>query len=79
MHLIGIISVGFLILYMVLFVRSCKDDRFNWVILLWTFAIGVPRVVFWLLIFADSIFMRKIYAMALTITTVIEVGIFIGN
>ena len=79
MHLIGIISVGFLILYMVLFVRSCQDDKFNWVILLWTFCIGVPRVVFWLLIFADSIFMRKVYAMALTITTVIEVGIFIGN
>ena len=79
MHMIGVISVGFLILYMVLFVRSCEADRFNWVILLWTFVIGVPRVVFWLLIFADSINMRKIYAMALVVTTVIEAGIFIGN
>ena len=79
MHIIGVISVGFLILYMVLFVRSSQADKFNWVILLWTFVIGLPRVVFWLLIFADSIFMRKIYAMALTITTLIEVGIFIGN
>ena len=43
--LTGLVNLGLFIYYFVLFVRSCKEDKFNWVILIWTFIIGLLRVI----------------------------------
>ena len=79
MHLTGPISIGFLAFYMTLFIRSSEANSFNWVILIWTFVIGLPRVLFYFMLCCDSLKNRKTYAMVLTGTTLIEIIIYVVN
>ena len=79
MHLTGPISIGLFAFYMTLFVRSAHADQFNWVILFWTFVIGLPRIIFYFLLFADTLFRRKIYASVLALTAFVEGIIYIVN
>lgn len=46
-------------------------------ILLWTFLIGLPRVVLYFMTFNDSIFRRRIYATVMTGTTALQFLIFV--
>jgi len=68
-NFVGLISAGLLVYYFALMVLSAQADRFNWLILLWIFAIGFPRVVLYFMTFNDSIFRRRIYATTMTATT----------
>ena len=79
MHLTGPISMAFFAYYFTLFVKSIQRDEFDWVILIWVFVIGLPRVVCYFFLFADSIFRRKIYALCLAGTTALQLFIFILN
>ena len=79
MHCTGPISIGMFAYYMTLFINSSENDQFNWVILVWTFLIGLPRMIFYFCLFADSIFRRKLYAMVLAGTTLLELLIYVVN
>ena len=72
MHVTGLVSAGLLVYYFVLFVTSIANDNFNWRILLWVFAIGFPRVVFYFMIFADTIYRRRMHATTLVATTALQ-------
>ena len=79
-HTTGVISFGLFIAYMVLLVRSSKNDNFNWQILLWCFAIGLVRVGFWIFLVAKPCaFGRRLYAFALIGSTALEFLLFIIN
>ena len=79
MMITGPVSMLLFVFYMTLFIRESREDHFNWVILFWTFVIGVPRIIFFFLLFADSLYRRKIYASVLAATTFVEVIIYIVN
>jgi hypothetical protein len=79
MHMTGPISIGMFVFYMYLFVKSCKEDKFDWVILIWTFIIGLPRIIAYFLLFADSLYRRRLYGMALAGTTAVQLMLFIIN
>ena len=79
MHMAGLISSGLLTLYFFLMIRSSQNDDFNWMILVWIIAIGVPRVIFWIVHCNDTIPHRKYYAFALIFTTMLELTIFVVN
>lgn len=79
LYLTGPISIGLFVYYMVMFIKSAHADKFNWVVLIWTFVIGLPRVLGFFLLFCDSIFSRKIYAMILASTVTLELLIFVIN
>ena len=76
MHMAGLISSGLLTLYFFLMIRSSQNDDFNWMILVWIIAIGVPRVIFWMVHCIDSIPHRRNYAFALIFTTMLDLIIF---
>ena len=72
MHLTGVVSAGLLVYYFVLFITSIQHDNFNWRIILWVFGIGFPRVIFFFMIFKDSIYRRRLHATMLTATTALQ-------
>ena len=69
----GVIALGLFTMLMVLMVRSVDRDHFNWPIILWIFGIELPRIAFFFLLFKDSIYYRKLFAMVLFGTTMFEV------
>ena len=79
MHMAGIVSLGLMVFYFILMIRSSRADSFNWMILVWIIVIGTPRIVFWLIHCNDSIRHRKWYAVALILTTLVELTIFVVN
>lgn len=75
----GLAASSLFVLFMVLMIRSADRDHFNWQVLLWLFCIELPRIVFFCMLFADSLWHRKLFAMVLFGTTMFEVllsGIF---
>ena len=79
MHLTGPINIAMFVFYMTLFIKSCKADKFDWVILIWTFGIGLPRVIAYFMFFKNSIYRRRIYALTLAGTTAAQLLLFIIN
>ena len=79
MHMAGFVSSALLTFYFILLIRSSQHDDFNWMTLVWISAIGVWRVIFWIISCADSIVHRRNYAMALAGTTCLELVIFVVN
>lgn len=79
MHMTGPISIGLFCFYMTMFIKSSHADKFNWVILIWTFAIGLPRVLGYFMLFCDSLKNRKIYCMILVVTLLLEILIYATN
>jgi len=77
MHFTGVMSAGFLVYYFVLLVTSAQHDKFNWLIILWCFAIGLPRVILYFMIFNDSIYRRRLHATCLVATTALQILFFI--
>ena len=77
LHLTGLISIGLLVYFFVLLVASAQNDRFNWLIIIWVFAVGFPRVILYFMTFADSIFRRRMYATFMTATTAMQLLFFI--
>ena len=71
------IHIGMFIYYMILFVASAQHDDWNWVILIWTFVIGLPRIILSFMLFQDSIYRRKWYAMCMVSTTTIQGALFL--
>jgi len=65
--------------YMVLFITSAQHDNWNWVILLWTFVIGMPRIVLSIMLLKDSIQRRKWYSVCMMSTTAVQITLFIFN
>jgi hypothetical protein len=79
MHLTGPISIAFFVFYMTLFIKSAKADNFDWVILIWTFVIGLPRIIAYFMLFADSLYRRRLYGMVLAGTTACQLLVFTIN
>ena len=77
MHLTGAVSIGLIVLYFTLLAEGASHDNFNWVVLVWTFVMGIPRVACYIVIWADTILRRRIYCMCLVTTTAVECLIFV--
>ena len=78
-HFTGFISLGLLVFYFIMMIRSSHAENFNWEILIWTFVIGIPRVCIYFMLFGDTIYKRRWYALLMAMTTVAECFIFFLN
>lgn len=75
----GPISIGLFCFYMTMFIKSCHADRFNWLVLVWTFCIGLPRVLGYFILCCDSIKSRKTYCLIMVVTVLLEILIYVTN